>query len=90
MKDLINKIIDLIFEGSSDLMPNKKIGKSLKVVMILIPITIMIAIIIGGIVTLRTSIFAGSIIIIAGIILFVKTINIIKNHIKKYNKEKNT
>lgn len=83
MKELIDKLLDLIVSGSMSAMPNKNALRWFRLITIIILIAIMLGIIVAGIITLRTTILGGIIIIVVGIILFVKVIISIKKHLQK-------
>lgn len=82
MKELIDKLLDLIVNGSMEAMPNKNASRWFKLTMILIPIIIMIGIIVGGIIALKSTLLGGIIIIVIGIVLLIKVIFSIKRHLK--------
>ncbi len=83
MNKLIDMLLDLILNGSVEPMPNKNTSKWFRLIMILIPIIIMLGIIVAGVVTLQSSILGGLIIIIIGIVLFIKIIVKIRERLRK-------
>ncbi len=83
MKELIDKLLDLIVSGSMSAMPNKNASRWFRLITIFIPIVIMIGIIVAGIMALRSTLLGGITIIIIGIVLLVKVIFSIKKHLQK-------
>lgn len=87
MSELIDKLLDLIINGSADALPNKKYARWFRLIAILIPIIVMIGIVIAGIFTIRTNLLGGVVITIIGtvllIILLVKIRKVIKRNTKK-------
>lgn len=83
MDDLIEIIIELIFEGSIELLHNKKVPKWIRCIIALFLVGVQIGIIVLGVILFEKSILGGSIIISVGILLMIGIIIKIKKYIKK-------
>lgn len=83
MDDLIEILIELVLEGSHELLKSKKVPKWIRYIIALIFISIIIGLIVLGIILLKESIIGGIIIIGAGLFLLVgiiiKIIKYLKN-----------
>lgn len=86
MDKLIDMLLDLIFKGSFEPMPNKNYSKWFRLISIIVIVVIMIGIIVAGLVTLQSTILGGFIIIIVGMVLFVKIVVKIRKRLKKATK----
>ena len=82
MNRLIDMLLDLILAGSTELMPNKTYSKWFRLIVILPLIVIMVGIIVAGVVTLQSTLLGGFIIIVIGIVLFIKIVNKIRRRLK--------
>lgn len=82
MNKLIDMLLDLILGGSMELMPNKTYSKWFRLIVILALIVIMVGIIVAGILTLQSTLLGGLIIIVIGIVLFIKIVNKIRKRLK--------
>lgn len=82
MRELIDRLLDSIINGSMSAMPNKNASRWFRLIMIITLIVIMLGIIVGGIVALKETVLGGIIIIVIGIILFVKVISRIQKFLK--------
>jgi len=75
MDDIIEFLLELIIEGSIELIPNKKVPKWLRYiiafVLSLVALTFIIGLIVFGIMLIRESILGGLILLVVGIILLV-------------------
>ena len=78
MEYLIEFLLDLIIEGSIELLPNEKIPKWIRCILafiiILFFLTITIGLIVIGTMVLKESILGGIFIIIVGVILLICSI----------------
>lgn len=74
MDDLIEILLELIIDGSIELLPNKKVPKWIRIIISLFLISIIIGIIVLGIILFKESILGGSIILLVGIILLIGAI----------------
>ena len=88
MNELIDRLLDLILNSSIESLPNKKIARWFRLIVILIPTVIRIAIIIAGIVTIKDTLLGGITIIIIGIVLLVFFLIKINKTLKKSTKNK--
>ena len=79
---LIEILIELIFEGSSELLKNNKVPKWIRIIIASIFISIIFALIVLGILILRKSIIGGIIIIGFGLFLLIGSIIKIRNYFK--------
>jgi len=82
MDDLIELLIELLIDGSLELLPNKKIPKWLRVILFLFLIGIILSVIVLGTLILAESLLVGFIIILSGLILLMGFIIKIKKHNK--------
>ena len=71
MDNLIEILLDLIVNGSIEMLPNKKVPKIIRIIISLILISIILGIIILGIVLLKGSLLGGILIIIVGVLLLI-------------------
>ena len=83
MDDLIEIIIELIFEGSIKLLHDKKVPKWIRGIIALFLVGVQIGIIVLGVILFEKSILGGSIIISVGILLMIGIIIKIKKYMKK-------
>lgn len=86
MDILIEILIELIFEGSSELLKNKKVPKWIRIIIASIFVSLLCALIVLGILILRKSIIGGIIIIVFGLFLLIGSIIKIRNHLKNNKK----
>lgn len=82
MDDFVELILDIIIDGSMELLPNKKIPKWIRVIIAFILISLLIAIVVLGIVLLKETILGGTIIIVMGIVFLVFGFVKIKKYLK--------
>ena len=82
MEDLIGLLLEIILDGSIELLPNKKVPKWIRIIISLVFISIIIGIMVLGIVLLKQSIIGGSILIVIGIFLLVGSIIEIRKYMK--------
>lgn len=82
MDDLIEIILDLIIDGSIELLPNKKIPKWIRIITSIIFISIIIAIVVLGIIFFRESILIGTILLVVGVVLLLGSIIKIRKYMK--------
>lgn len=71
MDDLIEIVLELILDGSIELLPNKKVPKWIRIIISLVLISIIIGIIVFGVLLLKESILGGIILLVVGIFLLV-------------------
>lgn len=82
MDTLIDIILDLIINGSIELLPNKKIAKVVRIMISLILIGIMVGIIVLGVVLLKKQLIGGIVLLVVGVSLLVGSIFKIKKYFK--------
>ena len=82
MDDLIEILIEVIFEGCSELLQSKKVPKWIRFIIALLFASISIGIIVLGIILLEKSILGGSIIIGIGVFLLIGIIIKIRKYLK--------
>lgn len=82
MDDLIEILIEVIFEGCSELLQSKKVPKWIRFIIALLFASILIGIIVLGIILLEKSILGGSIIIGIGVFLLIGIIIKIRKYLK--------
>ena len=86
MDNFIEILLDLIVNGSIEMLPNKKVPKWIRTIISLIIISMIMGIIILGIVVLKESLLGGILIIIVGVFLIIGVIIKVKNYMK-YTKD---
>lgn len=82
MDDLIEIILELIFEGSIGVLQNKKVPKWIRSIIALFFVSILIGIIVLGVMILKKSVFGGIIIIGVGVFLLIGIIIKIRKYMK--------
>ena len=82
MDDLIEIILELIFEGSIGGLQNKKVSKWIRSIIALFFVSILIGIIVLGVMILKKSVFGGIIIIGVGVFLLIGIIIKIRKYMK--------
>ena len=82
MDDLIEILLELILEGSSELLQNKKVPKWIRIIIALIFIGFLIGIISLGVMLLNKSILGGIIIIGVGVFLLIGIIIKIRKYME--------
>lgn len=83
MDDFIELIFELIIDGSIEALPNKKIPKILRIIIALIPISLLFGLLYLGILFLQNSTLLGVIIIIIAILLLLALIVKLINYMKE-------
>ena len=82
MDDLIEVLIELVLEGSHELLKSKKVPKCIRYLIALFFISIIIGLIVLGIILLEETIFGGCIIIGSGVFLLIGIIIKIRKYLK--------
>ena len=86
MDNFIEILLDLIVNGSIEMLPNKKVPKWIRTIISLIIISMIMGLIIVGIVVLKESLLGGILIIIVGVFLLIGIIIKVKNYMN-YTKD---
>lgn len=82
MDTAIEILLDLIFEGSLELLKSKKVPKWIRIIIAFIFISFLVGIISLGIIILDESILGGIIIIFVGLFLLIGITIKIRNYLK--------
>ena len=82
MDDLIEILLELVLEGSHELLKNEKVPKWIRYIIALVFISIIIGIIVIGIILINESIIGGIIIISIGLFLLIGIIIKIRKYLK--------
>lgn len=83
MDDLIELLIELVLDGSHELLKSKKVPKWIRYLIALIFISITIGLIVLGIILLKESIVSGIIIIGSGLFLLIGITIKIRKYFKR-------
>ena len=82
MDDLIEILLELVLEGSHELLKSKKVPIWIRYIIALIFISIIIGVIVLGVILLKESIIGGIIIIGVGLFLLIGIIIKIRKYLK--------